>query len=102
MKKIFLFLALIAIISHAEGSSLDEQIKIYQSFLKTSPKSVPALNKLAYMYTRKVRQTVDFSYNTSAEKLVQTRLSIEFSNHIHGSTPLCRSARYRIESNWCE
>ena len=81
MKKIFLFLALIAIISHAEGSSLDEQIQTYQSFLKTHPKSVPALNKLAYMYTRKVRQTVDFSYNVSAEKLIQTALSIEPSNH---------------------
>jgi tetratricopeptide (TPR) repeat protein len=81
MKRIFLFLTIFGIIALAEGNSLDEQIKTYQTFLKTNPKSVPAMNKLAYMYTRKVRQTVDFSYNTSAQKLVQTALSIEPNNH---------------------
>jgi tetratricopeptide (TPR) repeat protein len=81
MKTILLVLTLLAIISVAEGNSLDEQIKTYQSFLKTHPKSVPVLNKLAYMYTRKVRQTVDFSYNSSAEKLVKTALAIEPNNH---------------------
>lgn len=60
---------------------LDAQIQTYQSFLKENPQSIPALNKLAYLYTRKVRQTVDFSYNVLAEKLVQRVLLLEPNNY---------------------
>src|SRR5262249_24408974 len=60
---------------------LDQQIKSYKDYLDQSPENVTALNKLAYLYTRKVRQTVDFSYNLAAEKLVQKALKLQPNNY---------------------
>lgn len=64
-----------------EGKSLDDQIKINQELVKINPRSVSVLNRLAYIYIRKVRQTADFSYNISAEKLLQQALKIEPNNY---------------------
>ena len=61
--------------------SLDEQMKTYQELVKNNPRNVSALNKLAYVYIRKVRQTVDFSYNVSAEKLLRQALTIAPQNY---------------------
>ncbi len=61
--------------------SLDEQMKTYQELVKNDPQNVQALNKLAYVYIRKVRQTVDFSYNVSAEKLLRQALTFAPQNY---------------------
>src|SRR5207247_6173670 len=53
----------------------------YQQLVKKNPSDVSALNKLAYIYIRKVRQTVDFRFNTSAEKLLQQALSLDPKNY---------------------
>lgn len=82
---IALFLAIVC--AHIEARdliasrSLDDQMKTYQELVKNNPRNVSALNKLAYIYTRKVRQTVDFSYNLSAEKLLRQALAIDPQNY---------------------
>lgn len=83
MKRIFLLIVClaVAISVQAADSPLDEQIKSDQTLLKTNPKNVQVLNHLAFLYTRKVRQSVDFSYNISAEKLVEQALSIDPKNY---------------------
>lgn len=65
----------------ASTISPDEQMKIYQDLVKSNPENTAALNKLAYLYIRKVRQTVDFSYNISAGKLLQQALAVEPHNY---------------------
>jgi len=64
-----------------DPKSPDEQMKTYQELIKNNPRNVQALNKLAYVYIRKVRQTVDFSYNVSAEKLLRQALTIDLKNY---------------------
>ena len=89
MTRIYLFVALyLAIVcAHIEAGdfmaskSLDEQMKTYQQLVNNNPHNVSALNKLAYVYIRKVRQTVDFSYNISAEKLLRQALTIDSKNY---------------------
>ncbi len=61
--------------------SMDAQMKTYQELIKNDPQNVQAINKLAYVYIRRVRQTVDFSYNVSAEKLLRQALTIAPQNY---------------------
>jgi tetratricopeptide (TPR) repeat protein len=63
------------------GKSLDEEMINYQHLVKKDPSDVSSLNNLAYIYIRKVRQTVDFRFNTSAEKLLQEALAIDPKNY---------------------
>ena len=63
------------------GKSLDEEMLTDQQIVKKNPSDVSSLNNLAYIYIRKVRQTVDFRFNTSAEKLLQQALSIDPQNY---------------------
>lgn len=89
MTRIHLLTALVVtmLCTHVYGrdltapKSLNEQMKTYQELVKNNPRNVLALNKLAYVYIRKVRQTVDFNYNVSAEKLLRQALTIDPKNY---------------------
>jgi len=63
------------------GKSLDDEMLDYQQSVKNNPSDISLLNHLAYIYIRKVRQTVDFRFNTSAEKLLQQALVIDPKNY---------------------
>jgi tetratricopeptide (TPR) repeat protein len=64
-----------------DAGTLNEEIKYYEEFVKENPKQLEAMNRLAYLYTQKVRQTADFSYNLLAEKLVHQILQIQSKNN---------------------
>jgi tetratricopeptide (TPR) repeat protein len=63
------------------AKSLDDEMQNAQQLVKQNPSDVSSLNQLAYIYIRKVRQTVDFSFNGSAEKLLRQALAIDPQNY---------------------
>lgn len=62
-------------------TQMEAQIGMYQDAIKNDPHNTTALNNLAYLYIRKVRKTVDFSFNVSADKLLRQALAIEPNNY---------------------